>query len=121
MVVLNVTEANPQLGQVMLVDRLPAGFEIDNPSLVASAETSALRWLAPEQVQPDYKAFRDDRFLAAYSRSSGAKQTWQVAYMIRAVTPGRFIAPPATIEDMYRPERAARTATSEAEVVAGPQ
>lgn len=120
-VVLNVTEANPQLGQVMLVDRLPAGFEIDNPSLVASAETSALRWLAPEQVQPDYKAFRDDRFLAAYSRSSGAKQTWQVAYMIRAVTPGRFIAPPATIEDMYRPERSARTTVGEAEVIAGPQ
>ncbi len=118
-VVLNVTEANPQLGQIMLVDRLPAGFEIDNPSLIASAETSALRWLGPEQVQPDYKAFRDDRFEAAYSRSPGAKATWQVAYMIRAVTPGRFVVPPATIEDMYRPERSARTAVGQAEVTPG--
>jgi hypothetical protein len=117
-VVLQVTEATPQLGQIMLVDRLPAGFEIDNPSLIASAETSALRWLGPEQVQPDYKAFRDDRFEAAYSRSSGAKNNWQVAYMIRAVTPGRFVVPPATIEDMYRPERSARTAVGQAEVTA---
>lgn len=118
-VVLNVTEAVPQLGQIMLVDRLPAGFEIDNPSLVASAETSALRWLQPESVQPDYKAFRDDRFMAAYSRSGGAKASWQVAYMIRAVTPGRYVVPPATIEDMYRPERSARTAAGQAEVTGG--
>jgi uncharacterized protein YfaS (alpha-2-macroglobulin family) len=115
-VVLQVTEANPQLGQIMLVDRLPAGFEIDNPSLIASAETSALKWLPAEAVQPDYKAFRDDRFMAAYSRSSGGPGTWQVAYMIRAVTPGRYLVPPATIEDMYRPERAARTAVGQTEV-----
>lgn len=118
-VVLQVTEANPQLGQIMLVDRLPAGFEIDNPSLIASAETSALEWLPAEAVQPDYKAFRDDRFMAAYSRTSGAAGTWQVAFMIRAVTPGRYLVPPATIEDMYRPERAARTAVGQTEVTAG--
>ncbi|WP_439573948.1 alpha-2-macroglobulin family protein [Phreatobacter sp.] len=118
-VVLQVTEASPMLGQIMLVDRLPAGFEIDNPSLVASAQTSALRWLPPEEVQPDYKAFRDDRFLAAYSRTSGARGSWQVAYMIRAVTPGRYVVPPATIEDMYRPERSARTAVGQTEVTGG--
>lgn len=118
-VVLQVTEAAPQLGQIMLVDRLPAGFEIDNPSLIASAETSALKWLPAESVQPDYKAFRDDRFMAAYSRTSGANGTWQAAYMIRAVTPGRYLVPPATIEDMYRPERAARTAVGQTEVTAG--
>ncbi|MBX9992857.1 alpha-2-macroglobulin family protein [Phreatobacter oligotrophus] len=118
-VVLQVTEAQPQLGQIMLVDRLPAGFEIDNPSLIASAETSALKWLPAEAVQPDYKAFRDDRFMAAYSRTSEAAGNWQVAYMIRAVTPGRYLVPPATIEDMYRPERAARTATAQTEVTAG--
>jgi uncharacterized protein YfaS (alpha-2-macroglobulin family) len=120
-VVLNVTEAQVQLGQLMLVDRLPAGFEIDNPSLIASAETSALRWLQPERVQPDYKAFRDDRFLAAYSRTGGSPASWQVAYMIRAVTPGRYVVPPATIEDMYRPERSARTAVGQAEVTGAPR
>ena len=118
-VVLAVTEAAPQLGQVMLVDRLPAGFEIDNPSLVASADTSALRWLPREPVQPVYQAFRDDRFMASYARSPGARGAWQAAYMIRAVTPGQYVVPPATIEDMYRPERAARTAAGQSEVTAG--
>lgn len=32
-----------------------------------------------------------------------------VAYVVRAVTPGTFIHPAATIEDMYRPERYARS------------
>ncbi|WP_227649964.1 hypothetical protein [Klebsiella pneumoniae] len=39
--------------------------------------------------------------------------------MIRAVTPGRYVVPPATIEDMYRPERSARTAAGQAEVTGG--
>ncbi len=33
-----------------------------------------------------------------------------VAYIVRAVTPGTFVHPAATVEDMYRPERYARTA-----------
>ena len=32
-----------------------------------------------------------------------------VAYIVRAVTPGTYVHPAATIEDMYRPERYART------------
>ncbi|MEI8143830.1 MAG: alpha-2-macroglobulin [Alphaproteobacteria bacterium] len=119
-VVLTMGERQPQLGQIMLVDRLPAGFEIDNPSLVASAETSALKWLATEAEQPDWRAFRDDRFMAAYSRASDDGAAWKAAYMIRAVTPGRYVLPPATIEDMYRPERFARTAAGTVEVTSGP-
>ncbi len=37
--------------------------------------------------------------------------TASVAYIVRAVTPGSFIHPAATVEDMYRPERHARTAS----------
>ncbi len=33
-----------------------------------------------------------------------------VAYVVRAVTPGVFVHPAATVEDMYVPERHARTA-----------
>jgi uncharacterized protein YfaS (alpha-2-macroglobulin family) len=33
-----------------------------------------------------------------------------LAYIVRAVNPGTFIHPAATVEDMYRPERYARTA-----------
>jgi uncharacterized protein YfaS (alpha-2-macroglobulin family) len=37
------------------------------------------------------------------------KASAAVAYIVRAVTPGTFVHPAATIEDMYRPERYART------------
>ena len=41
-----------------------------------------------------------------------------VAYIVRAVTPGTFIHPAATIEDMYRPERYARSAAGKLTVTA---
>ena len=40
-----------------------------------------------------------------------------VAYIVRAVSPGKYAHPPAMIEDMYRPDRFARTETGEVEVV----
>jgi alpha-2-macroglobulin len=39
-----------------------------------------------------------------------------VAYIVRAVTPGSFVHPAATVEDMYRPDRFARTASSRLDV-----
>jgi hypothetical protein len=41
--------------------------------------------------------------------SSTAKASATVAYIVRAVTPGTFVHPAATVEDMYRPERYARS------------
>jgi hypothetical protein len=34
------------------------------------------------------------------------------------VTPGRYVVPAATVEDMYRPHLSARTAMGQVEVVA---
>ena len=44
-VVLKVTEAQPQFGRVIVADYLPAGFEIDNPHLVSSGDTGTLSWI----------------------------------------------------------------------------
>ena len=41
-----------------------------------------------------------------------------VAYLVRAVTPGSFLHPAATVEDMYRPDRFARTASGHLDVKA---
>ncbi len=41
-----------------------------------------------------------------------------VAYIVRAVTPGTFVHPAATVEDMYRPDRYARTAAGKLTVTA---
>jgi alpha-2-macroglobulin len=104
-------------GRVLLVDRLPAGFEIENPRLLESGDVSSLAWLKTT-VRPQHSEFRDDRFVAAFDFSgSNAKRgvnepavSATVAYMVRAVTPGSYVHPAATVEDMYRPERHARTA-----------
>jgi len=41
-----------------------------------------------------------------------------VAYVVRAVSPGRYVHPQAYVEDMYRPDRFGRTGTGTIEVTA---
>jgi uncharacterized protein YfaS (alpha-2-macroglobulin family) len=42
-----------------------------------------------------------------------------LAYIVRAVSPGQFHHPAATVEDMYRPEFRAWTDSGRVEVVPG--
>jgi alpha-2-macroglobulin len=154
-IALKVTseEAN---GRVMLVDHMPAGFEIENPRLVESGSIAGIDWLR-SVTAPEHTEFRDDRFVAAFNFSgsnvhnadtpapapggdgdapsaegeaeastentpppapvipdaAGVKAPAMqatVAYIVRAVTPGTYQHPAATVEDMYRPDRYARTA-----------
>jgi uncharacterized protein YfaS (alpha-2-macroglobulin family) len=128
-------ESDEAHGRVLLVDRLPSGLEIDNPRLVEGGDVANLEWLK-DTLKPQHTEFRDDRFVAAFDLSAKAaatsnggagegegegaddvaaappptaKASAAVAYIVRAVTPGNFVHPAATIEDMYRPERYART------------
>jgi len=74
----------------------------------------------PEISGYPHLEFRDDRFVAAFTRDSGDNSDITLAYVVRAVTPGTFTLPPAMVEDMYRPYLNARTATGNIEVV-GPR
>ena len=56
---------------------------------------------------------RPDRFVASFTNSSA-----KLAYMVRAVAPGTYAHPGATVEDMYRPEIQARTMTGTVVVTA---
>jgi len=114
-VVLKVTEPQPQYGRVILADYLPAGFEIDNPRLVSSGDAGTLSWIQ-DAVEPVHSEFRDDRFTAAFDRKAGDKAVFTVAYVVRAVSPGRYVLPQAYVEDMYRPDRFGRTGTGGIEV-----
>jgi uncharacterized protein YfaS (alpha-2-macroglobulin family) len=116
-VVLKVTEPQPKFARVILADYLPAGFEIDNPRLVSSGDTGTLSWIE-DAVEPVNSEFRDDRFSAAFDRKSGDPAVFTVAYVVRAVSPGRYVLPQAYVEDMYRPDRFGRTATGTVEVEA---
>jgi uncharacterized protein YfaS (alpha-2-macroglobulin family) len=131
-------ESDEAFGRVLLVDRLPSGLEIDNPRLVEGGDITSLDWLK-DTLKPQHTEFRDDRFVAAFdlsakppsSSENGASEgdatpvpvatattSAAVAYIVRAVTPGTFIHPAATVEDMYRPERYARTAAGQLTVTA---
>jgi uncharacterized protein YfaS (alpha-2-macroglobulin family) len=108
-VALTVTETEAAFARLLLVDQLPAGLEIDNPDLFEGGSTDALSFLK-NTVGPVHSEYRDDRFVAAFARDGHDKANFSVGYIVRAVTPGHYVLPPATIEDMYRPERFGRTA-----------
>ncbi len=104
--------------EVALLDLLPAGFEIEsvmNDDTVKSF--SFLEKLTPTRMTEG----RDDRFFAAISLGTRPWRSWwddegkngndfHVAYIVRAVTPGRFTLPAANVSDMYAPRVYGRTA-----------
>jgi alpha-2-macroglobulin len=114
-VVLTITETNDWPSRIVVTDLLPAGFEIDNPSIVNSANLSNFDWI--EEVQAAHTEFRNDRFVAAFDRAQGDNRQITLAYVVRAVTPGVYDHPAAQVEDMYRPQFSARTATGRMEVI----
>jgi uncharacterized protein YfaS (alpha-2-macroglobulin family) len=104
--VLEVTPFGRGEARLMVSDPLPAGFEIDNPNLITSgAEALANLGLETEVAHSE---FRQDRFLTAIDRYDNA--TFRLAYLVRAVSPGTFHHPAASVEDMYRPNLTGRSA-----------
>ncbi len=118
-IVLHVTEDNDWPQRILVTDLLPGGFEIDNPSIVNSAQLSNFDWLS--EIQPAHVEFRNDRFVAAFDQGSGADRDMTFAYVVRAVTPGVYDHPAASVEDMYRPQFSARTAMGRMEVLGAQQ
>lgn len=104
-VVLTVRPFGRQEARLMVNDPLPAGFEIDNPNLIQGGDIRGLDWLQPQRGEAS--EFRTDRFLTAVDWRSD--QPFTLAYIVRAVSPGTFHHPAASVEDMYRPQMRART------------
>src|SRR5262249_15660459 len=63
-VVLRV-ETEAKGGRILLVDRLPAGLEVENPRLVDAGDVKTLSWLKTTR-KPNHIDFRDDRVVAAF-------------------------------------------------------
>ncbi|MES0879458.1 alpha-2-macroglobulin family protein [Roseibium sp. SCP14] len=110
-VVVTVRALTDRPGRLMVVDRLPAGLVIDNPRLVRSGDLGGLSFLSIVD-QPEHSAFYSDRFEVAVDQTRQGGQQLTFAYLARAATPGEFTHPPASVEDMYRPDRRAITDTS---------
>jgi Large extracellular alpha-helical protein len=95
---------------VALVDHLPAGFEIINSALAVSESVSELQDRSfYRAILFDHQNLRDERAEAFASLLSDG--VWSYTYVVRATTPGEFIAPPAKAEEMYSPETFGRSAT----------
>jgi alpha-2-macroglobulin len=114
---LKMTEPRANYGKVLVVDPLPAGLEIENPNLTEGATAEDLAFTKSD-LTPVHMEARDDRYVAAFDRLASQKPEFSVAYVVRAVTPGRYVHPGAAVEDMYRPDRFGRGASGTVEVVA---
>ncbi|MEF3048902.1 alpha-2-macroglobulin family protein [Tabrizicola sp. L79] len=106
--VLEITPFASGEARLMVSDPLPAGFEIDNPNLISGGSLANLDWLGLES-DVAHSEFRQDRFLTAIDRDTG--DAFRLAYIVRAVSPGQFHHPAASVEDMYQPMFRARSET----------
>lgn len=99
--------ANAEIGNGMVVDRIPAGLEIENTNIVHGEQMNAVSFdgIDPSEAMKDprisHTEFRDGRFVTA---ARFDKNGLDLFYRLRVVTPGKFIVPPLYADDMYRPD-----------------
>jgi alpha-2-macroglobulin len=99
-------KATQSIKDGLVVDRIPAGFEIENLNLSQGPQAGEFTVEGVNVAQANanerivHTEYRDDRFVAA-ARLGGQMDLF---YLVRAVTPGRYVVPATFAEDMYRPE-----------------
>ncbi len=107
-IAVEIKDKYRRLPDAMLIDLLPAAFEIENPNLKHNYQIGDIKiggqtiqeWSKHNQVE--HQEFRDDRYVAAINLDR--YRASNLFYMVRVVTPGKYKVPPALVEDMYRPE-----------------
>ncbi len=77
-VALTVTAEHADGGRLLVVDPIPAGFEIENPDISASGDTTTYDWL--ETNVAEHTEARTDRFVAAFDRKDDDALSFTVAY-----------------------------------------
>jgi uncharacterized protein YfaS (alpha-2-macroglobulin family) len=103
--------------EVALLDLLPAGFEIE---AVLNEETAKVFSFLGKLTETRIAEARDDRFFASLNLGRRTYRSWwdssdnfgnsfNVAYIVRAVTPGSFALPAVHVSDMYAPRVYARS------------
>ena len=98
---------------IAMVDRIPAGWEIENPRLGRGSLPEWAEDLAMWDVE--HMNLRDNR-LEVFGKLDDSRER-VVVYAARAVTAGRFKQPDVSAEAMYEPRIWARQPGSEIEIV----
>ena len=98
---ITVKALTANLENVVVVDMLPAGFEIENPRLESRMGISWLPSLyrSGQGFKPDYIDIRDDRLI--FFGTFPHQRERKFYYALRAVTQGEFTLPPIAAEAMY--------------------
>jgi len=110
---ITVKALTANLENVVVVDMLPTGFEIENPRLESRA---GIPWLKAQGFKPDYIDIRDDRLI--FFGTFPHQRERKFYYALRAVTQGEFTLPPIAAEAMYDPTKSAVTGSMSIKVVA---
>lgn len=103
---LNV-RADKRIKDALVVDLIPAGFELENQNLSNNIKIDSFK-IGEQTIesmqnsnQLKYQEYLDDRFVAAIDLHKNRVE--HLFYLIRAVTKGQYTNPPPYVEDMYRP------------------
>lgn len=102
------------INHVALVDRIPAGWEIENPRLGRGSLPS---WAPRDRWTLDYLDVKDDRYMAFGALDPNRRA--DVVYAVRATSEGQFALPGAHAEAMYDPTLWSRRADIGRAVVKG--
>ena len=111
-----VARSKTLIANGLVVDRIPAGLEIENFNIVQGEQANVIKVanLNPADAMRDpriqHVEFRDDRFVAAVRLDNNDLHLF---YRARVVTPGKFVMPALYAEDMYRPDTFGTTAGGE--------
>ncbi|WP_043457938.1 alpha-2-macroglobulin family protein [Azohydromonas australica] len=107
LIVRVMARASRPIEDALIVDRVPAGLEVENLNLSQGPKAEEFRvgGMDVAQAMADgrvkHREYRDDRYVAA----ARLDHEWlPVFYMLRVVSPGRFMVPAPFAEAMYRPE-----------------
>ncbi|HEY9110119.1 MAG TPA: alpha-2-macroglobulin [Roseateles sp.] len=99
-------KAGQHIKDGLVVDRIPAGFEIENLNLSQGPQAGEFTVEGVNVAQANanerivHTEYRDDRFVAAAQLG----QPLEMFYLVRVVTPGKYVVPATFAEDMYRAE-----------------
>ena len=99
--------ASERIKDALVVDRIPAGVEVENLNLSQGPQAGEFKVdgvnIGQAMLDPRIKhsEYRDDRFVVAAALD---RNRLDLYYLLRVVTPGKFVVPAPYAEDMYRPD-----------------
>lgn len=100
--------ASQSVRDALVVDLLPAGFELENQNLANSSvmlgDIAQFKdmLIGMKDSTINMQAYLDDRYIAAVE--VGSWNSAELVYLVRAVTAGNYHLPPAQVQSMYKPD-----------------